>query len=501
MVSIRRRYNHVHSASASRSGLLGKTVSHYEVTRSLGAGAMGAVYAARDTLLGREVAVKVLQNDVATEESRLRFLQEACAASALNHPNIVTVYDVVWDEEADYIIMELVCGETLEERILRGPAPLEETLDVLDRIADALCTAHGRGIVHRDLKPANVMLTPQGGLKILDFGLAKPFAVPEAALDLQPMLRTQVGIAVGTPCFMSPEQARGLSLDGRSDLFSLGSIGVEMLTGRNPFEEDSDMATMYRIAHGKPPSLTGVPEAAVPLLRRLLAQDKADRYQSAGEVRSAIARVRAGRTQRLGVEPDRTAAVRTHHSSGALAERRHLTIVRCQLVPTQPDGSAVDAEDLPDVLHQTGGEYQRLCGEIFARFEGEVLRASAGTVTASLGYPLVHEDDARRAVRAALAVHEAVAGLSPRIERELGVRLAVRSGVHTARTFVDTSIVRRRAAWWWGRRRTGASSISSRWPSWASFPSVRSGSPRASSASSGTADSRAGWKRIRPAIG
>jgi len=112
---------------------------------------MGAVYAARDTLLGREVAVKILQNDVATEESRLRFLQEACAASALNHPNIVTIYDVVWDEEADYIIMELVCGETLEERILRGPAPLEETLDVLDRIADALCTAHGRGIVHRDL--------------------------------------------------------------------------------------------------------------------------------------------------------------------------------------------------------------------------------------------------------------------------------------------------------------------------------------------------------------
>src|SRR5262245_5672297 len=122
---------------------------------------MGAVYAARDTLLGRDVALKILQNGgTASEENRLRFLQEARAASALNHPNIVTIYDVVRDGEVDYIVMELVCGQTLEDRMLRGPVPLEETLDVLDRIADALCAAHARGIAHRDLKPANVMLTP-----------------------------------------------------------------------------------------------------------------------------------------------------------------------------------------------------------------------------------------------------------------------------------------------------------------------------------------------------
>ncbi|HEV3486765.1 MAG TPA: serine/threonine-protein kinase, partial [Vicinamibacterales bacterium] len=189
--------------------MLGRTVSHYEVVRALGAGAMGEVYAARDTLLGREVAIKVLQvGGAAVEESRRRFLQEARAASALNHPNIVTIHDVVRDGEIDCIVMELVCGRTLDDRILQGPVPLEETLDVLDRIADALSAAHARGIVHRDLKPANVMLTPAGGLKILDFGLAKLFAGLDAVPESLPVVRTQSGIAVGTPCFMSPEQAR-----------------------------------------------------------------------------------------------------------------------------------------------------------------------------------------------------------------------------------------------------------------------------------------------------
>jgi len=270
-------------------------VSHYEVTRALGAGAMGVVYAARDTLLGRDVAIKILQaGRVADEESRLRFLQEARAASALNHPNIVTIYDVVRDGEIDCIVMELVDGRTLDDRILHGPVPLEETLDVLDRIADALSAAHARGIVHRDLKPANVMLTPTGGLKILDFGLAKLFAAFETAPGSLPMLRTQSGIAVGTPCFMSPEQARGQQVDGRSDLFSLGSIAFEMLTGRSPFEADTAVATMHRIAYGEPPSWEGVPAIAIPMLNRLLARDAENRCQSAHELRDTIAAVRRG---------------------------------------------------------------------------------------------------------------------------------------------------------------------------------------------------------------
>jgi TOMM system kinase/cyclase fusion protein len=409
--------------------LLGRTVSHYQVTRALGAGAMGEVFAARDTLLGRDVAIKILQDGGAVEESRLRFLQEARAASALNHPNIVTIHDVVRDGEIDCIVMELVCGQTLDDRMCDGPVPLEETLDILDRIADALSAAHARGIVHRDLKPANVMLTPSGGLKILDFGLAKLFTGSDIAPESLPAVRTQSGIIVGTPSFMSPEQVRGQPVDGRSDLFSLGSIAVEMLTGRNPFEEDSVVATMHRISYGDPPSLEDVPAIAIPMLERLLARDAADRYQSADELRGAIAAIRV---RMAATHPARAA-------TAALIERRHLTIVSCQLVPTESDGRAVDAEDVPGIIHRFADDYQHHCAQIFERFEGEVIRASGATVTVSFGHPLVHEDDARRAVRATLAVFETIGDVSARAERELGVRLAVRAGVHTAMTVVETA--------------------------------------------------------------
>ncbi|HJQ38971.1 MAG TPA: protein kinase [Thermoanaerobaculia bacterium] len=283
------------------------------MTRSLGAGAMGEVYAARDTLLGRNVAIKVLlTGGVAAEESRLRFLQEARAASALNHPNIVTIYDVVRDGEIDCIIMELVAGETLDARVARAPLSLEETLDVMDRIADALAAAHARGIVHRDLKPANVMLTPAGGLKILDFGLAKLFAGPEASAGSLKMLSTQSGIVVGTPSFMSPEQVLGKPLDGRSDLFSLGSMGVEMLTGHNPFEADSVVATMHQIAYGAAPSFENVPIVAIPLFEKLLMRDKEQRYQSADELRRAIAELRASSGLHTAHLKVRTASRRTN---------------------------------------------------------------------------------------------------------------------------------------------------------------------------------------------
>jgi serine/threonine protein kinase/Tfp pilus assembly protein PilF len=305
------------------TGLLGKTISHYEVTRALGAGAMGEVYAARDTLLGRNVAIKILQTGGgAHEESRLRFLQEARAASALNHPNIITIYDVVRDGDVDCIIMELVSGETLDERMERGLVPLQETLDILDRIADALQAAHTRGIVHRDLKPANVMLTSSGGLKVLDFGLAKLLADFDGPPQSSPVLRTQSGMVVGTPSFMSPEQALGRPLDCRSDLFSLGLIGLVMLTGHNPFEADSAVATMHRIAYGTPLSFENVPEIVVPMFKRLLARETAERYQSAEELRRTIAEIRADsgiRTMRLKMHrPSRSTPLR-RRAAAALA--------------------------------------------------------------------------------------------------------------------------------------------------------------------------------------
>jgi serine/threonine-protein kinase len=291
--------------------LLGKVVSHYEVTGALGEGAMGEVYAARDTLLGRSVAIKILQvRGVATEESRVRLLQEARAASSLNHPNIVTIHDVVRDGDVDCIVMELVTGETLAMRLKRGPIPLNETLEILDRIADALAAAHASGIVHRDLKPANVMLTSSGGLKILDFGLAKLFANTEDDPDARTAFRTDKGIIVGTPSFMSPEQVLGKPLDGRSDLFSLGSIAMEMLTGRNPFRAHTIVETMQKVAYGEAPSFENVPALMVPVLERLLARDKADRYQTADELRTALAELRAGAVSQTLRLKERSAAVR-----------------------------------------------------------------------------------------------------------------------------------------------------------------------------------------------
>ena len=275
--------------------MLGKTVSHYEVLYRLGKGGVGEVYAARDTLLGRMVAIKVLQlADLADAESRLRFLQEARAASALNHPNIVTIHDVIRDGDTDCIVMELVAGEILEERISRGAIALDETLDILARIADALAVAHQHGIVHRDLKPANVMLTASGGLKILDFGLAK--VAPDPASDHHTSPRTQSGMAIGTPCYMSPEQALGNPLDGRSDIFSLGTIAVEMLTGVNPFEADSAVRTMHQVVYSdlSRETLARVIEPARGLVMKMLAKDAWERFANASELRAAIATVREG---------------------------------------------------------------------------------------------------------------------------------------------------------------------------------------------------------------
>lgn len=261
------------------------------------------MYAARDTLLGRTVAVKILQSARAlTEESRSRFLQEARAASALNHPYIVTIYDVVRDGDGDCIVMELVDGETLGARIARGPIPPGDALAIVSQIAEALATAHARGIIHRDLKPANVMLTPSGRVKILDFGLAKLMAASdELDPDSPTSPRTLAGQLVGTPAYMSPEQIRGETLDGRSDIFSLGSILFEMLTGRRAFAADSLVAMIHVIAYGQlaVEGLDDVPSDVKDLVRRMTAKVPEDRIQSAAEVRVAAETLRAGGTLEL----------------------------------------------------------------------------------------------------------------------------------------------------------------------------------------------------------
>src|SRR6202040_1098453 len=220
---------------------VGTRLGPYTVLAPLGAGGMGEVYRARDTRLNREVAVKVLPPELSADADRLRrFEKEARAASSLNHPNLVTIYEVDRIDSTSFIVMELVAGKTLRELVAEGPFPLRRLLAVASQIAYGLARAHGAGIVHRDLKPENVMVTKEGLVKILDFGLAK-LARPDLAggqeQEAPTMTGTSPGIVLGTVGYMSPEQASGEAIDFRSDQFSFGSILYEMATGKRAFQK------------------------------------------------------------------------------------------------------------------------------------------------------------------------------------------------------------------------------------------------------------------------
>src|SRR6202040_2301723 len=219
----------------------GTKLGSYEVVAPIGAGGMGEVYQAHDSKLGRDVAIKVLPEAFAHDPERLsRFQREAKILAALNHPNIATIHGLEQSNGTSYLVMELVSGETLAERVKRdGAVPIEEALGIAKQIAEALEAAHEKGIIHRDLKPANVKVTPEGKVKVLDFGLAKAFA-NDGGLDLSQSptltaMASEEGRILGTPAYMSPEQARGLPVDKRTDIWAFGCVYYEMLTGRTPF--------------------------------------------------------------------------------------------------------------------------------------------------------------------------------------------------------------------------------------------------------------------------
>ncbi len=275
---------------------VGQTILHYRVLEKIGEGGMGIVYRALDTHLQRPVAIKILPPEMlADRERRLRFTQEARAASALNHPNIVTIYDIDQFEGTDYIAMEYVSGKTLAEVIPHRGMKLTDALRYSVQIADALAAAHAAGIVHRDLKPANVMITEKGLVKVLDFGLAKLTECAEtgafATIDpLEP--RTEEGTILGTVAYMSPEQAEGKKVDARSDIFSLGSVLYEMVTGQKAFQGTSKIPTLSAILHQDPKPISGIartiPADLEKLIGRCLRKDPAKRFQHMDDVKVAL---------------------------------------------------------------------------------------------------------------------------------------------------------------------------------------------------------------------
>ncbi|MCE7960468.1 MAG: serine/threonine protein kinase, partial [Acidobacteria bacterium ACB2] len=229
--------------------LIGRSVSHYRVEAVLGRGGMGTVYLATDTRLARTVALKLLPSDAASPARRQRFLREAQAASALDHPGIVTVHDVGNDLGSDFIVMEHVKGRTLREVIQSGPVAVADALSWVRQAAAALAAAHRAGIVHRDLKPQNLMLTADGRLKVLDFGLASVEYAEAGSAETTAERLTSSGAVLGTPGYMSPEQAEGRPVDARTDVFALGVVLYELLTGRAPFRGASAPAVLYAIVH------------------------------------------------------------------------------------------------------------------------------------------------------------------------------------------------------------------------------------------------------------
>ena len=435
-----------HSDHESAAGAIRpEKIGPYRLRERLGVGGMGEVYRAFDERLERHVALKQIRSDhEADPNARRRFRREASLAARLDHPGIVKVHDILVAEGCDWIVMELVEGRSLADLLTATTLSIERVLTYATELADALAAAHEEGIVHRDLKAKNVFVTSAGRLKILDFGLAKQ--ILNAAGDTSISLEGQV---MGTPRAMSPEQAMGRKVDLRSDLFSLGSLIYEMVTGTSPFQGASSLETRNRICSEQPPPLCEVvpeiPRALSDLVDRLIEKNPARRPRSAAEVALALGRMKMGCTGTdhavAETRPRKSSKTAGLHTAGPApvevptvveqppprrptSERRQLTVVSCELVGAEGSSEALD----PEVLFTVMAELGELARVTIEAWEGHVAHLLSHQLVAYFGYPQAHEDDARRAVHAARELIEKCV-FSP--------KLALRAGVHTGPAVVS----------------------------------------------------------------
>ena len=381
--------------------MIGRKISHYNILERLGAGGMGVVYKALDMKLDRFVAVKFLPPHLGGDEkARRRLIAEAKAASALDHLNIGTIHEI--DENADiglFIVMAYYPGESLAQRLRKGPLPIALSVDFAIQTGEGLARAHDHKIVHRDIKPGNLLVTDEGIVKILDFGLAKA----------QNMESTAAGVCLGTPAYMSPERVTNEPIDHRCDIWALGVVLYTMITARLPFECDDIWEMLDRI-RGSDPAPFKAPAELRTIILKALSKRPSARHQTMKDLVAELRELqqKGSAFPELGISEDSRAsepiAQQTARSSRlrslASGELRQLTVLSCELVDWPALGEQLDSEQLGEVL----AGYQTVCESAIQPFEGHVAQSLEAELNIHFGYPQAHEDDALRAVAAGLTI-------------------------------------------------------------------------------------------------
>jgi len=413
--------------------LTGRVVGTYRIVSRVGAGGMGEVYLAHDEKLDRPVAVKLIARHLAGDPDRLRrFHQEARAASSLNHPNIVVVHDFGELEGRPFMVTEFVEGETLRQRLERGALPVREAVEIGMQVASALAAAHARELVHRDIKPENVMVRPDGYAKVLDFGLAKLAGTEPATEPTASALPTRSGQVMGTPRYMSPEQVRGLELDARSDVWSLGVLLYEMVAGRPPFEGITAADVLAAVLTTDPVPLDlhtfHTPPALARVVAKALHKDRLERYAQASEMAADLVAVR----KQLDIEnPDgvtRASAIGNDDETilPAGGERRRGTVL---VSVVSEYASLVERLAAPEI-DQVIARIHAAAVDAVRRHGGVVNQSIGEEIVSLFGIPTAHEDDDLRAVRSALELHARTREINGTMVDSAGVRVRLQSGLH-----------------------------------------------------------------------